>query len=80
MALRKKLYHLYHGHDVTARAFRFAILAFDVITILFFIASSLMRDEPWIYWVDAAIALFIIADLAARFLIAPKPLALLATS
>ncbi|MCB1505607.1 MAG: two pore domain potassium channel family protein [Hyphomicrobiaceae bacterium] len=77
MALRKKLYHLYHGHDVTARAFRFAILAFDVITILFFIASSLMRDEPWIYWVDAAIALFIIADLAARFLIAPKPLALL---
>lgn len=72
MALKQDLYHLYHGHDVKARAFRFAILAFDIITIVFFIASSLMRDEPWIYWADAIIAVFIIADLAARFWIAPS--------
>lgn len=67
MAIRDELRHLYHGHDARARTFRFAILAFDVGTIIFFVASSLSRDEPWIYTVDAIIAVFIIADLAARF-------------
>lgn len=67
MALREILRHLYHGHDAKARTFRFAILAFDVGTIIFFIASSLSREEPWIITVDAIIAVFIIADLAARF-------------
>lgn len=71
MSMKKDLHHLYHGHDIKARAFRFAILAFDVTTIVFFIGSSLVHDEPWIYAVDAAIALFIIADLAARFWIEP---------
>lgn len=71
MALKQDLHHLYHGHDAKARMFRFAILAFDVATIIFFVASSLSRDEPWIYWVDAIIALFVIADLAARFWIEP---------
>ncbi len=72
MALKQNLYHLYHGHDAKARLFRFAILAFDVGTIIFFIASSLIRDEPWIYLADAVIAAFIIADLAARFWISPN--------
>ena len=76
MSLKQKLYHLYHGHDSTARMFRFGILAFDIITIIFFIASSLIRDEPWIYWIDAVIAVFIIADLAARIWIEPRRLRL----
>jgi voltage-gated potassium channel len=72
MALKQDVYHLYHGYDAKARTFRFAILAFDIATIIFFIFSSLMRDEPWIYWADGIIAVFIIADLAARFWIAPN--------
>lgn len=72
MALKEKLHHLYNGHDTVARSFRFAILAFDVSTIIFFVASSLTRDEPWIHVADAIIAVFIIADLAARFWIEPN--------
>ncbi|MCC0008286.1 MAG: two pore domain potassium channel family protein [Hyphomicrobiaceae bacterium] len=72
MSLKQDLSHLYHGHDAKARAFRFAILAFDISSILFFVASSLVHDEPWIYWVDAVIALFIIADLGARIWIEPN--------
>jgi voltage-gated potassium channel len=72
MAFRDALRHLYHGHDGMARTFRFAILAFDIGTIIFFIASSLSRDEPWIHVADAIIAVFIIADLAARFWIEPN--------
>lgn len=72
MALKDELRHLYHGHDARARSFRFAILAFDIGTIIFFIASSLSRDKPWIYTADAVIAVFIIADLVARFWIEPN--------
>ncbi len=72
MALQDELRHLYHGHDTRARTFRFAILAFDVSTIIFFIASSLSRDAAWIYSADAVIAVFITADLAARFWIEPN--------
>lgn len=71
--LRDKLRHLYHSRDADARTFRFALLAFDAASILFFILSSLSRDAPWIAWVDAVIAVVIGADLAARFLIAPTP-------
>lgn len=66
MSFKKTVHHLYHGHDTTARGFRFALLAFDIVTIVFFVASSLVRDEPWIYTVDAIIAVFIVLDLAAR--------------
>lgn len=76
MTLKDKLRQLYTAHTPRARAFRFTILGFDIATIVFFVASSLMRDEPWIYWADAVIALFIIADLAARFFIAPHPMRL----
>ena len=60
---------LYYGSDRTARAFRFAILVFDVCTIVFFIVTSLLPDTLWIYVVDAIIALIVATDLAARLLI-----------
>ncbi|MCB1528304.1 MAG: two pore domain potassium channel family protein [Hyphomicrobiaceae bacterium] len=72
MTLKKTLYNLYHGHDPGARTFRFAILTFDLASILFFIGSSLLHDQPWIYTVDAVIAVFILLDLAARFWIDPN--------
>ena len=65
--MREKLRTLYRGSSAEARVFRFAILAFDIVTILFFIVSSLMRDQTWIYVVDAIIAVVIIADLVARY-------------
>jgi len=75
--LRGRIRHLYHSRDRDARHFRYAVLAFDAATILFFIFSSLVRDHPWIAWIDAIIAIFIAADLAARFIIAASPWAML---
>ncbi|MGH1418558.1 MAG: ion channel [Hyphomicrobiaceae bacterium] len=75
MALSKEyLRGLYHGKSQNARAFRFALLAFDCASILFFIvSSSSLEDATWIYVVDAIIAVGIIADLAARFWISYNP-------
>lgn len=67
--MRDKLRSLYRGSSGQARAFRFAILVFDILSIVFFVASSLVTDEPWIHVVDIIIAVVIIADLAARYYI-----------
>lgn len=73
MALKKILHNLYHGHEPSARAFRFGILVFDLASIFFFIGTSLIdHQKQWIYMVDAAIAVIIIFDLGARFWIAPN--------
>jgi voltage-gated potassium channel len=65
--MREKLRRLYRGNTSTARAFRFGILAFDVASIVFFVASSLLDSRAWIYAIDALIALIIIVDLGARY-------------
>lgn len=70
--MREFIIKLYRGNTPEARLFRFGMLAFDVVTILFFIVSSLIRDEVWIYVVDGLIAVFIIADLAARYWISER--------
>jgi voltage-gated potassium channel len=68
--LRKRLQSLYFGHDSQSRWFRFAILAFDLATIAFFVVSSLMHNARWIILIDFAIAIVIMADLTARAWIA----------
>ena len=67
---RKYLLDLYHGHEPAARRFRFAILAFDVFTIVFFIASSAVEDEYWVLAADALIAALIALDVGLRWWIA----------
>jgi len=64
---------LYHGTDRRSRIFRFALLTFDIASVIYFIVTSMMPESTWIYWVDGIIALVIIADLAARFWIAKNP-------
>jgi voltage-gated potassium channel len=70
---RQSVRALYHGTDRTARTFRYTLLFFDIASVVFFIASSMTRQAQWIYWVDAVIAVGIVADLAARFWIAHRP-------
>lgn len=66
---------LYRGSSSAGRIFRLSMLIFDTAALVYFISSSLLRDAPWILWVDGVIATVIIADLVARFWIAPTPLA-----
>lgn len=59
---------LYYGRTPKGRFFRFALLAFDIFSILFFIVSSSSLElATWIYVVDALIALGIVVDLTARW-------------
>lgn len=67
---REYLRGLYHAQEPRARRFRYAILAFDVFTILFFIGSSVYEDEVWVLIADAVIAFIIAIDLGLRWWIA----------
>ena len=62
-SLRETIRGLYHGKEPTARAFRFALLAFDIFTIVFFIVSSVFNHATWILIADAVLAVLIAIDL-----------------
>ena len=70
--MRKTLQSLYTGNSHKARLFRYGILGFDIATILFFIVSSLMRDQLWIFIADAVIAVILSLDLAIRYWISER--------
>ncbi|WP_119420966.1 potassium channel family protein [Desertibaculum subflavum] len=69
-SLRRRLHALYYGNDVTAQRFRYALLGFDIVTIIFFIASSLVEPALWFYALDYFIAAVLLADYVARMLVA----------
>jgi voltage-gated potassium channel len=67
------LRRLYEGNSAEAHAFRYALLVFDVVTIAFLIVTSFFEHTLAIEVTDALIGLVILADLAARLWIAPRP-------
>jgi voltage-gated potassium channel len=64
--LRSRLRLLYHGHSPGAVRFQVAVLVVDFAIIAFFIASPLIRDKPSFIWLDVAVAILLLADIAAR--------------
>ena len=62
---------LYNGFSRQAKLFRIGMLAFDVFSIVFFAATSTVRHDLWVVMIDVLIAVVIVADLVARYLIAP---------
>ncbi len=75
--LRTKLRSLYYGSTRKSAWFQYALLAFDVVSIAFFIVTTFIDYHDWILVVDVVIALIILADLVARFYVSAKPLQLL---
>lgn len=73
-SLREKLRLLYHGRSLAAQRFRYALLAFDILTILFIVGTSFIPREPWIEWLDLAFGLVILADFCARIWVSSHPL------
>lgn len=69
-SLKAKLDGLYFGSAPEARRFRYALLVFDVFSIVFFIWSSLYENETWVLVADAIIAVLIALDLTVRWWIA----------
>jgi len=71
--LRERLRLLYHGRSVAAHRFRYALLAFDIVTVLFIIGTSFIPREPWIEYLDLIFGLVILADFCARIWVSPHP-------
>jgi voltage-gated potassium channel len=66
------LRELYWHDSARAHAFRYALLAFDVATVLFIVGSSFVRPNGVLQAVDALLGVVILADLAARLLISRR--------
>ncbi len=71
--LRERLRLLYHGRSVAAHRFRYGLLAFDILTIIFIVGTSFVPREPWIEYLDVIFGLVILADFCARIWVSPHP-------
>lgn len=63
------LRHYYESNAPEAHNFRYALLAFDITTVLFIVATSFGPRTDLVEWIDVLIGLVILADFAARFAI-----------
>ena len=64
--LHNKIDHLYNGSSKQARYFRWGLLAFDFITILYFVAASFFHHVDDIHLVEEAIGIIFLIEFAAR--------------
>lgn len=64
--LKQKLRHLYGSHDDDARKFRYGILIFDLITILFILITSFLPRTEIVEWADLMFGSIILIDFAVR--------------
>lgn len=74
LGLHKKIDHLYNGSSTRARNFRWALLGFDVVTILYFIIVSFYHHIDELHVVEEAIGMIYLLELAARIFISPRRL------
>lgn len=70
---RERLRILYHGHSRAAHRFRYCILAFDLVTVAFIIATSFTPDAPWIEVLDVCFGVVILIEFLARLWVSPHP-------
>lgn len=72
-ALQTFFRQLYFGHTTSARAFRYVLLAFDLVTIGYFIVSSMVDPERHHHELDYGIAVVLALDYIARLIASAKP-------
>jgi voltage-gated potassium channel len=65
---------LYEGHSDRAQRFRYWLLGFDLVTIVFVIATSFSAHGAVIEAIDAVFGVVLLADFAARLAISPRRL------
>lgn len=73
-SLRGYLRELYFGSERHATRFQLLLLAFDLITVTFFLVTTFLPDSPWIVAADMVIAVGLGLDFLARLYISPRPL------
>jgi len=72
--LHKYINKLYHGDGKLSHRFRWGLIIFDVITILYFIIASLFHHVDDLHVVEETIGILYLLELMARIYVSPKPL------
>jgi len=73
MRVIDRLRLLYEGDTPEAHQFRYALLFFDVTTILFIVVTSFLPRSPAFEWMDVIIGLIVLADFSVRLAISRTP-------
>ena len=68
-SLKSSIRRLYEGATRRGVRFRYALLAFDIITVLFIIATSFLPSTQIVETLDVLFGIGILADFAARLLV-----------
>jgi len=71
-ALRERLTQLYEGSGPAGYHFRYGLLAFDLITIVFIVATSFIPRDPMVETFDVLFGIVILADFSARLFISNR--------
>lgn len=74
---KERLTELYTGPSKTARAFRYGLIAFDLLSIMLFIAIAPLPQTVVIEVIAFVVGLLILADFSARWWIAKDKVALM---
>jgi voltage-gated potassium channel len=67
-SLKKNIRRLYEGATPAGIRFRYALLAFDIVTVLFIITTSFLHPSATIETFDVLFGVAILADFSARLL------------
>jgi len=67
--LHKQINHLYNGTSIRARNFRWALLIFDGVTILYFVAASFYHHVDDFHVVEEGIGILYLLEFCARLYI-----------
>ena len=73
-SLKVSIRELYEGATPTGVRFRYALLAFDIVTVLFIVATSFLPSNEIVETFDILFGVVILADFAARLFINRRPL------
>jgi voltage-gated potassium channel len=73
ISVREKLWRLYSGRSLEAQRFRYALVAFDIVVILFIVATSFAERTRWIEALDIVIGFMILAEFSARLWANERP-------
>jgi voltage-gated potassium channel len=73
MRLKDKLRALYEGDSQEAHKFRYALLVFDITTIMFIVVTSFLPRSSAFEWMDVIIGLIVLADFSVRLAISRTP-------
>ncbi|MEX3314658.1 ion channel [Sulfitobacter sp. PS-8MA] len=64
--LRHKIRLLYTGQSTRARRFRFGLIGFDILTIIYFIVTVALSETPTMTVLNALLGVVIVIDFSAR--------------